>query len=138
MRSPSTRALVRLLLLAAACLSSCGAEDREGPSPVGETGAAGDEEYYARALRSAEQAPEIVRNELLRKCDRWRHLDRPCDDERVRRELLDCWAKKGEKILHWTEARRMGPRASYQRTLLEVDVCMEMRRWRRHGVGPPL
>ena len=79
-----------------------------------------------------------MRNELLRTCDRWRHLDRPCDDERVRRELLDCWAKKGEQILHWTEVRGMRPRARYQRTLLEVDVCMEMRRWRRHGVGPPL
>jgi hypothetical protein len=127
------RTLAPLLVFAAACLSACGREESAEAAAVAE-----EAEYYARALRSAEQAPPIVRNELLRKCDRWRHLDRPCDDERVRRDLLDCWAKKGERVLEWTEKRGLLPRARDSRILLEVDVCMEMRRWRRHGVGPPL
>jgi hypothetical protein len=77
-----------------------------------------------------------VRQELLKTCDKWRHLDRPCDEEQVRRDQLRCWKEKGERTLAWVQARGVRPRASYLRTLLEVNVCMELKRWRKLKPGP--
>ncbi len=130
-RAPS-QALVGAALVATALLLGCGSE---APAPApGERGP----EFYASALESIEKTPELLRNELLRTCNKWRHLDRPCDDEEVRRDLLECWVDKGQSIFVWVESRQMRPRASAMRTLLEVNVCMELKRWRKLESGPDL
>ena len=120
-------------LVAAAAVLSCGPERRES-GPADERGP----EFYAAALASLEQTPELLRRELVRGCDKWRHLDRECDPEEVRRDTLECWVDKGERIQQWVEARKLRPRAAAVRVLLEVNVCMELRRWRRLKPGPEL
>ncbi len=119
-------------LAAAALLLGCGSE-RPSVEP-----AQRGPEFFAAALASVEKVPDPLRRELLETCDKWRHLDRPCDEERVRRELLECWVDKGERIFAWTETRGLRPRASALRTLLEVNVCMELKRWRKLKPGPEL
>jgi hypothetical protein len=131
LRAPS-QALVGAALVAIALLLGCGSE---APAPApGERGP----EYYAAALESVEKTPELLREELLKTCNKWRHLERPCDDAEVRRDQLECWVEKGERILAWVEARSLRPRARIMRTLLEVNVCMELKRWRKVTPGPDL
>ena len=84
------------------------------------------------------QRPDLLRQELLKTCDKWRHLERPCDEEEVRRAVLECWVDKGERIYEWVAKRQMRPRASAMRTLIEVNVCMELKRWRKLRPGPDL
>ena len=118
--------------LAVACLPGCGSP-REAAEPEGR-----GEDFYAAALKSVEATEDPLRQELLRTCDKWRHLDRPCDEEAVRRDLLDCWVDKGQRILVWVEGRQLRPRARASRTLLEVNTCMELKRWRKLQSGPEL
>jgi hypothetical protein len=126
------QALAASGLAAAALLLGCGSESPSaGPAERAPA-------FFAAALASVEKVPEPLRQELLKTCDKWKHLDRPCDEERVRRDLLACWVDKGERIFAWTEARRLRPRARYQRTLIEVNVCMELKRWRKVQPGPEL
>jgi hypothetical protein len=131
LRAPS-QALLGAALVAAALLLGCGSQD-----PVPAPGARGPE-FFAAALESLEKTPVLLRKELLRTCDKWRHLDRPCDDEEVRRNVLECWVDKGERIFEWVEKRNMRQRAAAMRTLLEVNTCMELRRWRKLKRGPDL
>ena len=129
LRSPP-RVPAAAALAAAAWLLACGSErSPEGPP---ERGA----EFFAAALASVEKTPDPLRQELLKTCDKWRHLDRPCDEEQVRRDQLECWVDKGERTLAWVEGRELRPRARYTRTLLDVNVCMELRRWRKIKPGP--
>jgi hypothetical protein len=125
-----TRHIAGALLTATAWLA-CSSE----PEPEPQVGRG--EAFYAAALASVEKAPELVRDEVLKTCDKWRHLDRPCDPDEVRRHQLECWVDgEAEGILAWTEKRKMGPRARALRTLLEVNLCMELRRWRKLVAGP--
>jgi hypothetical protein len=131
LRAPS-QALLGAKLVATALLLACGSGD---PAPLrGDRGS----EFYAAALASVEKTPDLLRQELLKTCDKWRHLDRPCEDEEVRRQVLECWVDKGERIFEWVEKRQMRPRARAMRTLIEVNVCMELRRWRKLRSGPDL
>jgi hypothetical protein len=129
-RAPS-QALVGAAL-AATFLLGCGAEP-PAPAP-GERGP----EFYASALESLLETPPLLHGEMLKTCTRWRHLDRPCDDEEARRDILECWVDKGQAIYQWVEGRKLRPRASAMRTLLEVNVCMELKRWRKLRPGPDL
>ena len=54
----------------------------------------------------------------------------------MRGDLLECWSDKGEQIFAWTEKREMRPRAQYLRTLLEVNICLEYKGWRKLQRGP--
>jgi hypothetical protein len=138
MRRTGIRAHAPAALLAAALLTGCGGEqEAAAPAPEGTapTAAAGSEEFYAQAQQSAEAQDEPLRNELLKTCDKWRHLDRPCDEAQVRRDQLECWVEKGQAALRFAEARQMRPRARYMRSLLEVNLCMELRRWRKIRPG---
>jgi len=119
-------------LAALALLLGCGSE----PEPP--AAAEREPDRLAAALASVEALPEPLREELLETCGKWRHIDRPCDDEQVRRDQLECWAEKGERIYAWTVARELRPRARYLRTLTEVNTCMELRRWRKLVPGPEL
>ena len=130
-RAPS-QALVCAALAAAALLLACGSERRA--TVPGDRGP----EFFAAALESVEKTPDLLRQELLKTCDKWRHLDRPCDAEEVRRDALECWVDKGQRIFAWVESREMRPRASTMRVLLEVNVCMELKRWRKLKPGSEL
>jgi len=108
------------------------------PAPAGEAAApaVGSEAFYAQALASVERQDELLRKELLKTCDKWRHLDRPCDQAQVRRDQLECWVEKGEAALRFAVAQQTRPRWRYLRALRDVNVCMEMRRWRKLRPGP--
>ena len=131
LRAP-TPARVGAALVAVVLLPGCGSEDPLSPA------GGRDPEFYAAALESVEETPELLRAELLRTCDKWRHLDRPCDDEELRGELLECWVDKGQRIHEWVQKRGLRPRAATMRTLLEVNTCLELRRWRKLERGPDL
>ena len=119
-----SQALAATALAAALCLlPGCGSEP-ESADPL-ERGP----EFFAAALASVEKAPEPLRQELLKTCDKYRHRDGPCDKERLRRDLLECWVDKGESMFARAEERKMRPRAKYLRTLLEVNICMEYKGW---------
>jgi hypothetical protein len=124
------RAGAAAALSAAALLLGCGSE----PEPA----ATAEGDPLAPALAGIEALPDPLREELLRTCDKWRHLDRPCDEESVRRDVLECWAGKGERIYAWAQGRGIRPRSVYLRTLTEVNTCMELRRWRKLAPGPEL
>ena len=124
--------LLGVALAAAVALPGCGSE-RQASDPSGR-----GPEFYATALESVEKTPDLVRQELLRTCDKWRHLDHPCDDEQVRRAQLECWVDKGERTFQWVEGRPMRPRPRAQRVLLDVNVCMELKRYRKLVPGTEL
>ena len=128
----SSQALVGAALAAGALLLACGSE--QPASVPGERGP----EFFVSAQASVEKTPDLLRQELLRTCDKWRHLDRPCVEEEVRRDQLECWVDKGERTFAWVETREMRPRARTMRTLLDMNVCMELKRWRKLRPGPDL
>jgi hypothetical protein len=90
----------------------------------------------ARAMETLSTAPELVRREVLKTCDKWKHIDHPCDEKKVRREQLDCWLEKGYPEMEHTIARKMRPWAQVNRIMLIHNLCMEMRRWRKLKRGP--
>jgi len=122
------QALAAAALAAAVCLLGCGSERRSADR------ASRGPEFFAAALASVEKTPEPLREELLKTCDKYRHLDRPCDEERARRDLLECWSDKGEYTFTWSEGK-VGPRALYLRTLRKINVCMEHKGWRKLKPG---
>jgi hypothetical protein len=130
MRPRAFPPLLAAVLAAAAWPLACGSE-RSSTEP-----AVRGPEFFAAALASVEKTPDLLRQELLKTCDKWRHLDHPCDEQQVRRDGLECWVDKGEPVFAWALGRKMRPRATYLRTLLEVNVCMELKRWRKVKPGP--
>lgn len=126
------QALLPAALALAALCSACGSDER-APDPGGR-----GPDFYAKAQESVEATPELLRNELLRTCDKWRPPDGPCVIEDVRRDVLECWVDKGEAIWKWVVGRKLRPRAAAVRTLLEVNVCMELKHWRKVKPGPEL
>jgi hypothetical protein len=83
-----------------------------------------------------EAAPERVGDEVLKTCDKWKHIDHACVDEEVRAEQLECWLEEGIPALRHALGRKMGPRARDLKVLLMQNLCMEMRRWRKLKKGP--
>ena len=95
-------ALLPVALLALACGSS---EPEKQPA---------EDERDARLYRAVitlEAAPKPVREEVLKTCDKWSHLDHPCVDEEVRAEQLECWLKEGIPELQHALGLRIAPRA---------------------------
>jgi hypothetical protein len=125
--------LSALASVAAAVLAGCGSEGRESAKP-GERGP----EFFTSALESLDKAEDLVRQAVLATCDKWQPRDRPCDPEQVRRDQLECWIDKGVPIQKYVEARAWRPRARARRVLLEVNLCMEQRRWRKITPGRDL
>jgi len=124
-------------LSAVALLLGCGSEPEPAAAPAPEA-APGPGPSLDAAQARIEALPDPLRQELLRTCDKWRHLDHPCDEERVRRDVLECWVEKGERIYTWAEGRGTLPRALYLRTLTEMNLCMELARWRKISPVPEL
>ena len=91
-----------------------------------------------RAMITLEAAPKPVREEVLKTCDKWRHIDHPCVDEEVRIDQLECWLEEGIPALQHALGRRMGPRSRNLKVLMMQNLCMEGRRWRKLERGPDL
>ena len=91
-----------------------------------------------RAMITLEATPKPVRKEVLKTCDKWRHIDHPCVDEEVRIDQLECWLEDGIPQLQIGLARRIGPRARNLNVLMMQNLCMEKRRWRKLERGPDL
>ena len=91
-----------------------------------------------RAMITLDATPKPVREEVLKTCDKWRHIDHPCVDEEVRIDQLECWLEDGIPQLQIGLARRVGPRARNLNILMMQNLCMEKRRWRKLERGPDL
>jgi len=125
----NTSAILLVALLALACGSS---EPEQQPE--------GDERnaLLNRAMITLDAAPKRVREEVLKTCDKWRHIDHPCVDEAVRIDQLECWLEEGIPQLQHALGRRIGPRSRDISILLRQNLCMEQRRWRKLERGPDL
>ena len=121
------------LLLAAFLALACGSSEPE-KQEVGDE----REALLNRSMITLDAAPKPVREEVLKLCDKWRHLDRPCVDEDVRIDQLECWLKDGIPALQHSLGRRVGPFARNSNVLLRQNLCMEKRRWRKVEPGPDL
>ena len=121
------------LLLAALLALACGSSKPEKQT-------VGDERQALlnRSMITLEAAPKPVREEVLKLCDKWRHIDHPCVDEDVRIDQLECWLEDGIPALQHSLGRRIGPRARNGNILLRQNLCMERRRWRKLEPGPDL
>ena len=122
---------VSALLVAALLALACG-------SPEPEKQAAEDERNARlnRARATLDAAPKPVREEVLKTCDKWNHLDRPCVDKEVRADQLECWLEEGIPALQHGLGRRTAPRSRNLNVLMLQNLCMEKRRWRKLKRGP--
>lgn len=119
MRWPLKIAVASLLVLALAC-------GQEGGSPKldPEESAALD-----AALASLEGTSERVHQEVLRTCDKWKRKDRPCSENQIRKEQLECWVESGR--IGWATAKRknLGPYSGDRRVMGAQNVCLRRRGW---------
>lgn len=116
-------------LLALACGSG------EGSSPPSRLDA--DESIrLERAMATLETASRRVRAEVLRTCDKWHHLDRPCVENEIRREQLDCWLTDGLRRWKGAQKRGLGPFSGDRVTMRVQNLCVERRRWRKIEKSP--
>ena len=129
---PMTRSASTILMAALLALA-CGSSEPE-KGTVGEE----QEARLNRAMITLEATPGPVREQVLRLCDKWRHLDHPCVDEDVRIDQLECWLEEGIPALQHALARRIGVRARNGSVLLRQNLCMDKRRWRKLEPGPDL
>jgi hypothetical protein len=119
------------LLLVGLPALACGSPEPEGPTAEDE-----QRERLQRAETTLEAAPGPVRDEVLKTCDKWGHSDRPCVDEDVRTDQLECWLEEGLSALQLGLRRRIGPRTRDLNVMRKQDLCMEQRRWRKLERGP--
>lgn len=127
-----TRNTAALLLVAFLALA-CGSSEREERTVDDERNA-----LLNRAMITLDATPKPVREEVLKTCDKWRHIDHPCVDEEVRVDQLECWLEEGIPQLQISLTRRVGPRARNLNVLMMQNLCMEKRRWRKLERGPDL
>jgi hypothetical protein len=119
------------LLLVAFLVLACGSSEPEQQTVEDERNA-----LLNRAMITLEAAPKRVREEVLKTCDKWKHIDHPCVDEDVRIDQLECWLEEGIPKLQHALGRRTGPRARDLNVLMMQNLCMEQRRWRKLERGP--
>ena len=82
------------------------------------------------------KAPERVAREVLRVCDKWRHVDRECVNQEVRIAQLECWIERGRRANRiYMQSANMRPRARDQAILLRQNVCMQHKRWIKRKTG---
>jgi hypothetical protein len=110
-----------LLLLLAAC-----GDDSGEPEVDAEQSARLD-----RALATLDSTSERVRREVLRTCDKWFQPDRPCVDNAIRIDQLDCWLEAGLRRWQFAQKKSMGPFGGDRVTMIAQNVCLQRRGWRR-------
>jgi hypothetical protein len=90
-----------------------------------------DDAAAVAALADLDRITERVREQVLRTCDKWKHLDGPCDEAKLRSEALECWMKKGRPAYDVGLNVRVGRRSRDHMALRAQYLCLEKRRWRR-------
>jgi hypothetical protein len=95
-----------------------------------------DADKRAAAVEALQAAPERVRLEIYKTCDKWHHLDHPCVDADVRTESLRCWQSRGIKRMEHASKIRIRPRAHAMMILRVVNSCLEKEGWRKNKPGP--
>jgi hypothetical protein len=83
------------------------------------------------ALQSLEGTTQRVRGEVLRTCDKWRHRDRPCVENEVRRAQLLCWAEEGRPRWEHAQKRGLGPYSGDRAVMRVQNLCMGKQGWRK-------
>jgi hypothetical protein len=83
-----------------------------------------------KAMETIDEAPERIRREVLRTCNKWMHSQRTCKDEEVRLAQMECWLEMGLPHLKRALKRNMHQRARDQKTLQHQSLCMEKKGWR--------
>ena len=89
-----------------------------------------DERTIKRAMKTVEQAPERVRTEVLRTCDKWMHQRRACEDNDARVAQMECWIEMGLPHLKGALRRNLRQRTRDKKIMLHQNICMENRGWR--------
>ncbi len=113
-----------MLLLALLALS-CRSEEEKASDPLRE-----------RVMATLENTPEHLAVEVLRTCDKWRRTDKgqECVEADARRDQFECWLERGYPKLEHGFKYRLRKRTRDHTTLMKLDHCMELRRWRLiHG-----
>ena len=119
MTRPQSIAAATLLVLALAC-----GQGTEVPKLSPEESARLD-----ASLASLDQASERVQKEVLRTCDKWKRKDRPCSENLIRREQLECWVESGRIGLAAAKRKRLGPFSGDRRTMGAQNICLRRRGW---------
>lgn len=120
-RLASLLAVFPLLVLLAACGNDTG-------EPVVD---AEESARLERALATLDSTSERVRREVLRTCDKWHQVDRPCVENAIRRDQLDCWLEAGLRRWQFAQKKNMGPFGGDRVTMIAQNVCLQKRRWRK-------
>lgn len=101
-----------------------------------------DPERLARVETAFEDlnanASAKVRELVLQTCDAWYHIDKPCVDEEVRVDQLECWLEGGKAGLAAAEKLGMGPWSRDAKIMRKQTTCMWQKRWRRYEKGTGL
>lgn len=128
---------LRLLLVGSALLGGLACSDSK-PSlqfspPLGD-------KDRARAIELLSKTSPLVQREVYRTCEKWKHIDHPCDDVDVRNDQLRCFLGEGvarmEDIERMNRERmRIRPRARDLKILRGVNMCMEKSGWRKVEKG---
>ena len=87
-------------------------------------------EFIEKVETTFENTPPHLVREVQATCDKWQRLNKTCDEEQVRQDQYECWLARGyPRLLHAYKYRtRQRPRDSA--TLLKLDHCLELRKWR--------
>ena len=83
-----------------------------------------------KAMATVNEAPSTIRIEVLRTCEKWKHTQRPCEEDAVRLAQMECWIDMGLPHLKAALKRNMRERARDRKTLQHQNFCMEQRGWR--------
>jgi hypothetical protein len=81
------------------------------------------------SLASLDDASERVRQEVLRTCDKWKRKDRPCSENLIRREQLECWVESGRMGWATAKRKRLGPYSGDRRAMAAQNICLSNRGW---------
>jgi hypothetical protein len=124
----SHRSLLRPALLSAALLlwGACGSQQTEEARQQERL-----QQRLDEAMQTLSQASDRVQREVLRTCDKWKHLDRECVEDEVRMDQLDCWMSDGWPGLEHAVRQNMRQRPRDRTTLMRQNLCMELKRWRK-------
>lgn len=94
-----------------------------------------EEEKAQRALvekveKTFENTPPELVTEVQATCDKWHRWDKTCDEVQVRKDQYECWLERGYPRLLLAYKNHSRHRTRNNTTLLKLDHCMELRRWK--------
>ena len=95
-----------------------------------------DRATIEKAMKTVEQAPERIRTEVLRTCDKWMHQRRACENDVARVAQMECWLEMGLPHLKGALRRNLRQRTRDRKVMLHQNICMERRGWRFRKPNP--